>query len=164
MELALVMGAQAKCVAPQQARGLVGGYAVAVDLTSRNWQSIAKKRGEPWTLSKGCDTFTPIGELIEPQQIGDPDAIELSLQVNGSTRQHGFTKDMTFDVDELIAYVSRFMTLERGDIILTGTPAGVGPLQGGDRVTAGISTGTGFQAQYTFSCEQLADNEMSWIK
>jgi 2-keto-4-pentenoate hydratase/2-oxohepta-3-ene-1,7-dioic acid hydratase in catechol pathway len=131
-ELAVVVGRRAHRVAPQAALDFVQGYTCANDVTARDLQ----RRDGQWTRAKGFDTFCPLGPWI----IADLDTSNLTLRcrVNGELRQEGCTKDMLFPVAELIAHVSAVMTLEAGDVILTGTPAGIGPLQPGDRVAIEI--------------------------
>jgi 2-keto-4-pentenoate hydratase/2-oxohepta-3-ene-1,7-dioic acid hydratase in catechol pathway len=96
------------------------------------------KEGMPWALSKGYDTFAPLGPCIVPAQSLDPQSLPIWLKVNGQIRQSGNTRDMVFGVARLISYLSSVMTLEPHDIIATGTPEGVGPLLDGDLVEAGI--------------------------
>lgn len=93
---------------------------------------MAKKGGLPWTLAKGQDNFCPISELISKDI--DPYAVELEMKVNGQTRQKDFAGNMHFKIDELIAYISQYVKLEEGDLLLTGTPDGVGGVTSGDKV------------------------------
>jgi acylpyruvate hydrolase len=136
VELAVVIGTEVRRVAPEQALEHVLGYAVAIDVTARELQAKAKAQGMPWDESKGFDTFCPIGQVVRRWQAGDPQDIALTLKVNGEVRQHGSTKAMLHDVAHVVARLSRSMTLEHGDVILTGTPEGVGPLQAKDKVEA----------------------------
>jgi 2-keto-4-pentenoate hydratase/2-oxohepta-3-ene-1,7-dioic acid hydratase in catechol pathway len=131
-ELAVVIGRQARLVRREDALGFVLGYTCANDVTARDLQS----RDAQWTRSKGFDTFCPLGPWIVPE-IDITDRV-VRCWVNGVLRQDGRTKDLIFPVDELIAHASAVMTLEPGDVILTGTPSGVGPLLPGDRVTVEI--------------------------
>lgn len=117
----------------------VGGYAVALDMTAREIQSVAKAGGLPWTVSKGQDTFTPISSVLPKSMVPDPDNLELWLKVDGEVRQKGSTKDMIFKIPYLISHISSIMTLFEGDVILTGTPEGVGPVKVGQKITAGIT-------------------------
>ena len=112
----------------------VGGYFFALDLTDRDFQKVAKQKGFPWTLAKGQDNFCPVSDLIKEEI--DPYAVELHLVVNGQTRQKDLTSGMHFKVDDLISYCSQFITLNDGDLILTGTPEGVGPIKVGDKIEA----------------------------
>lgn len=110
----------------------VGGYFLALDLTDRDFQAEAKKKGFPWTLAKGQDNFCPITHLIEDKI--DPYGVELHLAVNGQVRQKDLTSGMHFKIDDLISYTSKFISLSEGDLILTGTPEGVGPIKIGDKI------------------------------
>ncbi|CEI93048.1 Putative Acylpyruvate hydrolase [Rhizopus microsporus] len=142
VELAVVIGKEARDCPASQAMEHVAGYALAIDCTARNLQNEAKKKGLPWSTAKGFDTFSPISEFISKEQIPDAHNVDLWLKVNDKFRQQGNTKDMIFSVPKLIEYVSSIMKLEVGDVILTGTPSGVGPIQSGDLVTAGMKAGT----------------------
>ncbi|KAF3571837.1 hypothetical protein F2Q69_00060028 [Brassica cretica] len=139
VELAVVMGEKARDVPEATAMDYIGGYAVALDMTARELQASAKASGLPWTLAKGQDTFTPISSVLPKAMVHDPDNLELWLKVDGETRQKGLTKDMIFKVPYLISYISSIMTLYEGDVILTGTPEGVGPVKIGQKITAGIT-------------------------
>ena len=112
------------------------GFAVGLDLTLRDLQAEAKRRGEPWSLAKGFDGSAPVSAVAPRDQVGDGSGLAISLDVNGQRRQEANTSQMLHPVAELIEYVSSWMTLERGDLLFSGTPAGVGPLQHGDRVEA----------------------------
>lgn len=117
----------------------VGGYVLGLDMTAREIQSAAKKKGEPWSVAKGYDTFLPLGDFIPRSEIRDPQNVELWLKVNGMLKQRGNTKDHIFKIPHLIAHISTIFRLEEGDIILTGTPEGVSSVKPGDVMTAGIS-------------------------
>lgn len=114
------------------------GYALAIDMTARNIQNEAKKKGLPWDISKGFDTFLPISKVIPKSKIPDPHNIEIWLKVNGETHQEDSTNLFLFQIPRVISDISKVMTLEEGDIIITGTPKGVGPVQPGDVMTGGI--------------------------
>jgi 2-keto-4-pentenoate hydratase/2-oxohepta-3-ene-1,7-dioic acid hydratase in catechol pathway len=131
-ELAVVIGRRARRVSREEALSFVLGYTCGNDLTARDLQ----RRDGQWSRSKSIDTFCPLGPWIE----NDLDISDLVIRcvVHGEVRQDGRTRHMVFPVDELIAYVSAVMTLEPGDVLLTGTPAGVGPVLPGDRVTVEI--------------------------
>ena len=119
-------------------RSYVRGYLLANDVTARDLQ---KKDGQ-WTRAKGFDTFCPVGpwvsDEIDPDQSGTQGGVTLETRVNGELRQHGSTSDFIFSIPQLLAYISAAITLEPGDLILTGTPSGVGPLQPGDRVEVSV--------------------------
>jgi len=101
-------------------------------------QNEAKSKGLPWTTAKGYDTFCPISDFIPKKDLPAPDNVVLWLTVDDQPRQRGSTKNMIFKIPRLIAHISSIMSLEEGDVILTGTPAGVGPIVPGNTVTAGI--------------------------
>jgi 2-keto-4-pentenoate hydratase/2-oxohepta-3-ene-1,7-dioic acid hydratase in catechol pathway len=134
-ELALVIGRRTTKLAPDADwRSVVRGYTVANDVTARDLQ----KTDGQWTRAKGFDTFCPVGPIVSDQV--DPEAgVELETRVNGELRQHGSTLDLIFSIPALLAYISAAISLEPGDLILTGTPAGVGALQPGDRVDVAIA-------------------------
>ncbi|CAN6468198.1 unnamed protein product [Victoria cruziana] len=110
-------------------------------MTAREIQSSAKASGLPWTVAKGQDSFTPIGSMLPKAAVEDPHNLELWLKVDNELKQKGSTKDMIFKIPFLVSHISSIMTLLEGDVILTGTPEGVGPVKVGQRITAGI---TGF--------------------
>ncbi|XP_031277219.1 probable acylpyruvase FAHD1, mitochondrial [Pistacia vera] len=139
VELAVVIGKKARDVPETTAMDYVGGYALALDMTAREIQSAAKSAGLPWTVAKGQDTFTPISTVLPKSALPDPDNVELWLKVDGEVRQKGSTKDMIFKIPYLISHISSIMTLLEGDVILTGTPPGVGPVKVGQKITAGIT-------------------------
>ena len=133
-ELALVIGKRATKIKADAAwRSYVRGYTLANDVTARDLQ---KKDGQ-WTRAKGFDTFCPVGPFVSDEV--DPEAgLTLETRVNGEVRQHGSTNDFIFSIPELLAYITAAITLEPGDLVLSGTPAGVGPLQDDDRVDVSI--------------------------
>jgi len=138
IELGIVIGTRATNVKEVEAMKYVGGYALGIDMTARDWQSEAKKQGHPWCLAKGFDTSCPVSAFIEKDKIPDPGNVDIWLKVNGETRQSGNTKDMIFSVEHLISYTSQFFTLEPGDLLLTGTPSGVSKVVSGDVIQAGL--------------------------
>lgn len=107
---------------------------LGIDFTARDLQAECKKKGLPWEKAKSFDNSAPIGEFIPIDQLKDRNAINFHLDLNGVTVQKGNTQDLIFKYDQLIAYISRFVTLRMGDLIYTGTPAGVGPVKIGDRL------------------------------
>ncbi|CAA7398412.1 unnamed protein product [Spirodela intermedia] len=139
VELAVVIGKKARDVVELTAMDYVAGYALALDMTAREIQSSAKSAGLPWTIAKGQDTFTPISAVLPKSMVPDPDDLELWLKVDDEVRQRGSTKDMIFKIPFLVSHISSFMTLFEGDVILTGTPQGVGPVRVGQRISAGIT-------------------------
>ncbi|WP_059411033.1 fumarylacetoacetate hydrolase family protein [Cupriavidus basilensis] len=151
VELGVVIGKLARDVSREEALSHVAGYCVVNDVSEREFQI---ERGGTWDKGKGCDTFCPVGPwLVTRDEVADPQALGLWLDVNGERVQKGSTATMVFDVATLVSYVSRFMTLHPGDLICTGTPPGVGMgfkppryLKAGDRMRLGID-GLGEQAQ-----------------
>jgi 2-keto-4-pentenoate hydratase/2-oxohepta-3-ene-1,7-dioic acid hydratase in catechol pathway len=131
-ELALVIGRRTRNATPEEARAAVFGYTVANDVTARDLQ----RRDGQWTRAKGFDTFCPLGPWIETDV--NPQDLRITCRVNDKVRQLGSTREMVFSVAQLVTFISGIMTLESGDVILTGTPAGVGPLEAGDTVQVDI--------------------------
>ncbi len=131
-ELAVIIGKRSRWIQPVDAFRHIFGYTIANDVTARDLQ---RKDGQ-WTRSKGFDTFCPLGPWIETEL--DPTDIMISCHVNGVLRQMASTRDMIFHIDQLLAYISSIMTLEIGDVILTGTPAGISPLHPADIVDIAI--------------------------
>ena len=138
VELVAVIGKGGKNIPEAGALGHVAAYAVGLDMTARDIQAEAKKKGHPWSVAKGFDTFAPLGELVPAQKIPDPQRLSIELRVNGEIRQQGSTANMIFPVARLIAYCSSIFTLLPGDLIYTGTPEGVGPVQTGDILEASV--------------------------
>jgi 2-keto-4-pentenoate hydratase/2-oxohepta-3-ene-1,7-dioic acid hydratase in catechol pathway len=131
-ELAVILGRHGRWVSPEESTQLILGYSIANDITARDLQ----RSDDQWTRAKGFDTFCPIGPWIETEMDASDTMVKCS--VNGQLRQMASTRDMIFPVRELIAFISSIMTLNPGDVILTGTPAGVGKLNPGDEVTVEI--------------------------
>jgi 2-keto-4-pentenoate hydratase/2-oxohepta-3-ene-1,7-dioic acid hydratase in catechol pathway len=124
VELAIVIGATARYLgSPADADAVIAGYTIADDVSEREYQH---DRGGTWDKGKSCETFNPLGPwLVTPDEVGDPQALGLRLWVNGEPRQQGHTKNMIFDVRHVVWYLSQFMVLDPGDVVNTGTPAGV---------------------------------------
>jgi acylpyruvate hydrolase len=114
------------------AAAAIGAYGIGLDLTLRDVQAAAKAKGLPWTLAKGFDGALPVSEFVPAARIPDPSGLRFRLEVNGTLRQVGHAADMVLSVPALLAYISTWITLEPGDLVLTGTPAGVGPVVAGD--------------------------------
>lgn len=117
----------------------VFGYGVALDMTRRDLQAQAKKAGRPWEIGKAVEGSAPVGPLWPAEAVGHPDHGAITLAVNGEVRQSGDLNQMIWSVPEMIAYLSRYFTLAPGDVILSGTPAGVGPIVAGDRMVGEIA-------------------------
>ena len=139
VELVVAIGSPGQSVGVEDALSLVWGYAVGADLTRRDLQVEAKERRRPWDLSKGFDASAPMSMVVPVARSGHPSSGRIELQVNEETRQTGDLADQIWSVQEVISYLSRFVELEPGDLIMTGTPAGVAALHAGDRVVARIA-------------------------
>ncbi|MDE2234444.1 MAG: fumarylacetoacetate hydrolase family protein [Gammaproteobacteria bacterium] len=134
MELVVMLGRQGSEIPVQSAREHVAKVTLGIDLTLRDVQNRLKKAGHPWELCKSFDGSAVIGDFIEWPRQSDIQNIDMQCRVNGSLRQQGNTRDMLFPVAQIIAFLSRHWRLLPGDLIYTGTPAGVGPLIAGDRI------------------------------
>lgn len=142
IELVVAIGKDGSDIAPADALTHVYGYAAGLDMTRRDLQAIAKKAGRPWEMAKSFDFSAPIGTIEPASAIGHPDQGAITLSVNGTVRQTGDLADQIWNVSEAIAYLSGFVTLKAGDLIMTGTPAGVGAVVRGD-VLEGAIAGVG---------------------
>lgn len=141
VELAVLIGSPLKHATEDDVIKAIVGYGVALDLTLRDVQAGCKKAGQPWEKAKAFDNSCPISGFIPASEFGaDPQNTELKLVVNGEVRQHGNTQDMIHKIIPLISYMSRFFTLRAGDIVLTGTPEGVGPMVSGDKLEVMLSS------------------------
>ncbi|GAA5833168.1 hypothetical protein JCM11251_005166 [Rhodosporidiobolus azoricus] len=164
VELGVVIGKTARDIPAAKAYEYVAGYVrstplsaprdpshprhlppqtLAIDYTGRNMQDAVKAKGLPWSAAKGFDTFCPVGEFIPKEKIPDPHNLKLWYKINGETKQSDSTNLMLYRIPQLIEHVSGIMTLEEGDLLLTGTPQGVGPIAAGDKITAGLETAEG---------------------
>jgi acylpyruvate hydrolase len=137
-ELALLIGKAGKNIAAEQVMDHVAGFGVALDLTLRDVQSEQKKKGLPWEIAKGFDGACPLSAFVSAAKVKDPQNLTIRLSVNGELRQDGCTAMMIHPISALVSYMSGIFTLEAGDVILTGTPAGVGPIRSGDDVIVEI--------------------------
>jgi fumarylpyruvate hydrolase len=142
MELVAAIGTGGADIAEADALGHVWGYAAGLDMTRRDLQGQAKKEGKPWDMGKGFDHSAPIGELVPASRIGHPAQGRIELKVNGAVRQTADLAQMIWSVPETIAYLSRLVRLAPGDLIFTGTPAGVAAVSRGD-VLEGSVEGVG---------------------
>ncbi len=138
LELALLIGKAGKNIAEVDALQHVSGYGVALDLTLRDLQDDLKSKGLPWEIAKGFDTSCPLSDFVPAAQVSDPNDLKLTLRVNGEVRQQGTTAQMMRSVEQIVAEISTFYRLEPGDIILTGTPAGVSRIISGDQLAGEI--------------------------
>jgi 2-keto-4-pentenoate hydratase/2-oxohepta-3-ene-1,7-dioic acid hydratase in catechol pathway len=146
IELAVCIGQTCSRVPVDEAPQYIAGYGMALDLTLRDMQGEAKKKGAPWAMAKGFDFSCPVSPFIPAEKFTNVTNLSLQLTVNGIIRQAGSTSQMLTGIPELIAFASQFFTLETGDLLLTGTPAGVGPLLAGDALKISI---TGFPEIFT---------------
>ncbi|KAL9043125.1 MAG: hypothetical protein Q9214_003593 [Letrouitia sp. 1 TL-2023] len=144
VELALVIGEELRDLDArdeERAMDAIDGYVLSIDMTARNVQDDAKDKGLPWSIAKGFDTFLPISNYISKSRIRDPHNVELWLSVNDRIRQNASTQLMLFSIPRQLADISQSMTLEKGDLVLTGTPSGVGSVGEGDVMKAGLRSG-----------------------
>ncbi len=138
VELALIFGKRCKAVSEEDAMSCVSHLAVFNDITARDMQAEARRSGNTWDLSKGMDTFGAMSDPVPIGSVSDPQDLDLELTVNGEVRQSGNTSNMIFSLPFLVSYVTRYMTMEPGDILITGTPEGVSEIRPGDTVVARI--------------------------
>ena len=138
-ELALLVGTTGRNISEAAATSCLAGYGVAIDLTLRDVQDELKKKGLPWDIAKGFDTACPLSDFIPAGQVADPQNLTITMKVNGELRQNGSTALMIHSVAQIISHLSTIFTLEPGDIILTGTPAGVSRIVAGDLLSAEIA-------------------------
>ncbi len=138
VELVVALHKGGKAIPVESALAHVYGYAVGIDMTRRDLQAEAKKAGRPWEVAKAFERSAPCGPLIPATEIGHPDAGAITLSVNGEMRQSGDLNQLIWKVPEVIAHLSALFTLAPGDLIFSGTPSGVGPVQRGDSVDAHI--------------------------
>jgi 2-keto-4-pentenoate hydratase/2-oxohepta-3-ene-1,7-dioic acid hydratase in catechol pathway len=136
VEMVVVIGKPGRAIEEGRAMDHVLGYAVGLDLTARDVQAEAKRKGEPWTLAKGFDGSAPVSTVAPRDEVGDGSGLKLSVELSGTKRQEDTTSKMIHGVAALVALASRWITLERGDLLFTGTPSGVGPLKAGDVAVA----------------------------
>lgn len=133
-ELVVRINRLGKCINAQFAHRYYDAVTVGIDFTARDLQQQFRDKGMPWELSKAFDNSAVVGDFVPLTEIGDVQALTFGLNINGNQVQCGHTENMIFKVDEIIAHVSQYMTLKVGDLIFTGTPAGVGPVAIGDRL------------------------------
>jgi 2-keto-4-pentenoate hydratase/2-oxohepta-3-ene-1,7-dioic acid hydratase in catechol pathway len=166
VELGFIIGKTCRYVDEADALDHVAGYVLANDVSERFNQ---KQRGSQWSKGKGHDTFCPVGPwLVTPNELGDPQDLAMSLDVNGERMQTGNTRTMIFNVKQIISYLSQYVTLFPGDLIITGTPPGVGEgkkpdaiyLKAGDEMTLSID-GLGVQTQKVVAWRHLGDEVLA---
>lgn len=139
VELAVVIGLAGRDIAVEDALEHVAGYTVANDLTLRTLQGEDRKQGHPWFRAKNADGFLPLGPCFVPRDFLDLADLRVTAHVNGELRQDASTRDFVIDVPHALAELSRHLTLRPGDVVLMGTPAGVGPMEDGDEVVCAVS-------------------------
>ena len=139
VELLVALSSGGVNIAVQNALDCVFGYAPALDMTRRDLQGVAKKMGRPWEIGKAFERSAPVGLLHSATQIGHLDHGPIRLEINGEERQSGDLNQMIWKVPEMISYLSEHFELAPGDVILSGTPAGVGPVQRGDTMRASVA-------------------------
>ena len=144
VELVVALGAGGSNIDPSDAMSLVWGYGVGLDLTRRDLQAVAKDAGRPWDMAKGFDASAPCSPLIPAAKLGHPQDARIWLEVNGELRQEGKLNEMIWPIADVIGHLSRLVTLAPGDLIYTGTPAGVAALKPGDRLRGGVDGVTEF--------------------
>lgn len=133
-EIVIKINKMCKCVDAKFANRYYNEIGLGLDMTARDIQNQARKDGQPWFLSKGFDASAPIGTFFQKEKFANINNIDFHLDINGKTVQQGNTSDMIFSFDEIVAYISKFITLKMGDMIFTGTPYGVGPIKIGDKL------------------------------
>lgn len=150
IELGVVIGSPITRASPTEAFTAIGGYALVLDMTLREKQRELTKKGHPWELAKCFDTSLPVSDFIPISNIPDPHQIDLICKVNGQVRQHDSTSKMITRIPEMLSYISRYFTLEEGDLVITGSPKGAGPVDSGDTISGeipGITQVTFFVSQ-----------------
>ena len=139
VELAFIVSQTCKNIHAENAYDYVLGYIVFLDITARKMQISDRNIKLPWYRSKNFDTFSAIGpRIVNCSEIEDPHNLNIQLEINGEIQQHSNTKHMLFRIPEILAYLTKFVTLMEGDIVATGTPSGIGPIQPGDTIKASI--------------------------
>ena len=139
VELAFILSNSCKKISSNDAFDYIQGYSIFLDITARKMQIYDRNKNLPWYRSKNFDTFSVIGPRVVPiEEIEDPHNLTIELKINGKVQQSSNTKHMIFKIPEIMEYLSNFLTLEKGDIVATGTPSGVGPIQPGDIIEASI--------------------------
>lgn len=136
VELVLLLGHGGRQWSVERAWSAIAGYAIGIDVTARDLQRKAQAAGTPWAVAKGFTTFAPVSRFVASECITNPKAIRFELTVNGELRQSAHSGDMLFDSGTLVAYLSSIFALEPGDLVFTGTPAGVACIEHGDRLVA----------------------------
>lgn len=140
LEVVLKVCKEGKHIAEKFAANYYDEVGLGIDFTARDIQNVHKEKGLPWELAKAFDNSAAISHFIPKSQVGDINDLSFRLNINGEERQHGNTKNILFSFEQIIAFVSKYITLKKGDLIFTGTPEGVGRVNQGDRLEAWIGT------------------------
>lgn len=138
VEIVVVIGQDARDLTLAEASQSILAYGIGLDLTMRDRQAGAKAKGQPWAVAKGFAQSAPVSDFVPAALIGDPAQLAFALRVNGELRQQGHSREMLFAIPELLVYLSSVFQLRRGDLVFTGTPAGVSSLQRGDHLWASL--------------------------
>jgi fumarylpyruvate hydrolase len=150
IELVVALGEGGRDIPVDQALDRVFGYAAGLDMTRRDMQAVAKKAGRPWDMAKGFDQSAPTGPIRAAEEIGHPERGAVWLRINGAPRQEGDLDQQIWKVPETISYLSTLVALRPGDLIMTGTPKGVGPVEPGDRLDGHIDGVGDVSVSYDF--------------
>ena len=137
-ELVYRISREGKYIKEKFVRSYIDGIGLGIDFTARDLQSVAKQKGHPWTLAKMFNHSAPVSEFLDPETYPDWKDLNFELTVNGESRQKGYTGDMIFPIEELVAFITKFITVKKGDLIFTGTPAGVGAAKVNDHLEASL--------------------------
>ncbi len=137
-EIVIKIGKMCKAVSPKFAGRYYDEVTVGLDITARDLQNEYRAKGLPWFLSKGFDMSAPLGDFVPKSELPSLHDLDFALKINGQVAQSGNTRDMIFSFDQIVSHISQYVTLKQGDLIFTGTPAGVGPLNIGDHLEAEI--------------------------
>ena len=140
VELCFVVERSGRDIPLAEAHSYIAGYGVGIDFTLRDLQAAAKRSGAPWSLAKGFDAAAPLGQFVEAGHVSDPCGLAIMLTVNGVSRQNASTSEMLFSPEEILSFVSEFMTVEEGDVFMCGTPSGVGEISHGDVLCAEVAS------------------------
>lgn len=138
VEMVIVIGKDGSNIPEEKVNEYIYGYAVGVDFTLRDIQAAAKEKGLPWAVAKGFATSGPVSDVVKKENLSDPQALDISLKINGETKQSANTSLMIFKINFIVSYLSQIFGLQKGDIIFTGTPAGITKLASGDSIDAEI--------------------------
>ncbi|MDX2128347.1 MAG: fumarylacetoacetate hydrolase family protein [Chloroherpetonaceae bacterium] len=153
VELVLLIGKNAENLSPEEAQTAVAGYGIGLDMTLRDKQTAAKKAGSPWFISKGFRSSAAVSPFIHSNNLEAAASLSLTLEKNGVRVQRGHTSQMIFNTRFIISYLSHLFGLQAGDLIYTGTPSGIGPVESGDRLVATLAESNMVLAKETLSSE-----------